>query len=69
MSSGGSTVRGWGWYMGSGEEQDCSNTVLQAVLSYSRLLEMELRRSQTIKPKLVMPEKTPKTGKEFLAIV
>lgn len=55
--------------MGSGKEQDCSNTVLQAVLSYSRLLEMELRRSQTIKPKLVMPEKTPKTGKEFLATV
>lgn len=42
-------------------------SVLMAVPSYSRLLEMELRSSKTIKPKLVMPEETPQDWKRIFS--
>lgn len=41
--------------------------VIQAVPSFSALLEMELRSSQTIKPKLVMPEETPQDWKRIFS--
>lgn len=42
-------------------------SVLQAAPSYSRLLETELRSSQTIKTQLVMPEETPQDWKRIFS--
>lgn len=51
----------------AGLKQHRLMSVLKAVPSYSRLLEIALRSSQTIKPRLVMPEETPHDWKIILS--